>query len=123
MINATELKTLKSSEERKSLMAELNQMAMERIAEQARLAAENNTKQEDPVEAVIKAFAAMDKAMFKVVDEHIERVRKSSERNKEHYKKLAMKKEIEKRALMRKEKFDEAAEKAEALRQFLRMKG
>ena len=123
MINATELKTLKSSEERKSLIAELNQMAMERIAEQAKLAAENNTKQEDPVEAVIKAFAAMDKAMFKVVDEHIERVRKSSERNKEHYKKLAMKKEIEKRAQIRKEKFDEAAEKAEALRQFLRMKG
>ena len=123
MINTTEFKPIKSLEEKISLTAKLNLMAMERIAEQAKIAAEKGLKKDDPAEAIIKAYVSMDKAMMKVVDEHIERVRKSSERNKEIYKKLAMKKEIEKRARMRKEFFDEAAEKAEALRRFLRMNG
>jgi hypothetical protein len=123
MIN-TDLKILKSPEdEKKSLTARLNEMALERIAEQARIAEERNLKKEDPAEAVLKAYVALDKEMLKVVDEHIERVRKSSERNKELFKKMAMKKEIEKRERMRKEGFNEAAEKAEAQRKFLRMKG
>ena len=123
MINTPEFQLLKSPEAKKSFTTQLNQMVMERVAEQAKMASEKNAKREDPAEAVIKAYAAMDKAMMKVVDEHIERVRKSSEKNKELYKKLAMKKEIEKRAQMRKEYFDEASEKAEAQRRFLRMKG
>ncbi|MCL1941190.1 MAG: hypothetical protein FWG09_04535 [Synergistaceae bacterium] len=119
----TDLKILKSSEAKKSLTAKLNEMALERIAEQARLAEERNLKRDDPAEAVLKAYVALDKEMLKVVDEHIERVRKSSERNKELFKKMAMKKEIEKREQKRKEQFDEAADRAEAQRKFLRMKG
>ena len=116
-----ELNLLKSSDEKKSLTAKLNQMMMKRIAEQEKLAAEVNIKKVDPAEAVLKAYITLDKEMMKVMDEHIERVRKSSERNKELFKKLALKKEIEKRMKIRKELFDEAAEKAEEQRKFLRM--
>jgi hypothetical protein len=119
MIPKAELELQKLSESKISLTAKLNQAVMERIAEQEHLAAEN----EDPAKAVLKAYIAMDKEMMKVVDEHIERVRRSSERNKELYRKLALKKEIEKRARMRKEGFDEAAEEAEMMRKFLRMRG
>ena len=121
MINVAELNTLKSSQENISLTAKLNQMAMERIAEKAKRAEEK--EREDPAKAVLKAYLALDKEMMKVMDEHIERVRKSSERNKELFRKLSIKKEIENRARMRKEDFDEAAEKAEAQRKLLRMKG
>ena len=111
------LKSLKLSEENISLTAKLHQMAMKRIAEQEDA---KSIKREDPAVAVLKAYITLDKAMMKVVDEHIERVRKSSERNKELFKKLILKKEIEKRAQKRKELFDEAAEKAEEQRQLLR---
>jgi len=117
----TEFKTFDLSEENISLAAKLNQMAMERIV-QAK-AAGKNTKKEDPAEAIVKAFADMDRTMMKVMDEHIERVRKSSERNKELYRKLAIKKEIEKRAQKREEYFEQAAEKAEERRKFLQMSG
>jgi hypothetical protein len=123
MMNTAELKLLKSSEEKISLTAKLNKMAMERIAEKAKQAAEECTEKEDPAKAVLKAYLALDKEMMRVMDEHIERVRRSSERNKELFKKLSIKKEIEKRALMRKEYFDEAALKAEAQRKLLQMRG
>jgi len=125
-ITITELKTLrieKFPEEKNSLTAKLNQMTVECIAEQAKIAESSLKKEEDPAEAIVKAYIAMDKSMMKVMDEHIERVRRSSERNKELCRKLAMKKEIEKRALMRKEYFDQAAEKVEEQRKFLQMRG
>ena len=121
MINRAELNLLKSTEEKISLTARLNQMAMESIEEKERLAAEES-KREDPARAVLKAYVEMDKAMMRVMDEHIERVRRSSERNKEIFRKTSIKKEIEKRAQMRKEYFDEAAEKAEIQRRLLRLK-
>ena len=123
MINKTEIDALKISESKISLAAKLNQAVLERIAEQERIAAEKDNKNEDPAAAVLKAYISMDKEMMKVVDEHIERVRRSSERNKELFRKLALKKEMEKRARIRKEYFDEAAEKAELQRKFLRMRG
>lgn len=122
MINNTEFKTI-NPEDKRSLTDKLNQMALERIAVEAKLEAEKKAEKNDPAVAVLKAYIDMDKTMMKVVDEHIERVRKSSERNKELYKKLALKKDIEKRDRKRKEHFDEAAENAEALRKFLKMKG
>lgn len=122
MINVTEFNTIKAADEKKSLTEKLNQMAMESIAKKVKQAAEEKEK-EDPAKAVLKAYLALDKEMMKVMDEHIERVRKSSERNKELFRKLSLKKEFEKLARMRKEYFDEAAEKAEAQRKLLRMKG
>jgi hypothetical protein len=122
MMNKTGLNLLKLPEEKISLTARLQQLVIKRIAEQEKLAAEKNADREDPAEAVIKAYIVLDKEMMKVVDEHIERTRKSSERNKELHKKLALKKEIEKRVRMRKELFDEAAEKAEEQRKFLLLK-
>jgi len=113
----------KLPDERISLAARIDETALLSIAEQSKLAAEENTDKEDPAKAVLKAYISMDKEMMKVMDEHIERVRRSSERNKELFRKLALKKEIEKRARMRKEYFDEAAEKAEEQRKFLRMRG
>ena len=106
---------MKSSEEKASLTARLNQMALERVAEKIKQSSGEKEK-EDPAKAVLKAYLALDKEMMKVMDEHIERVRKSSERNKELYRKLSLKKEFEKLARMRKEHFDEAAEKVEEQR-------
>jgi hypothetical protein len=116
MINKVELDLQKLSEERISLADKLNQAAIARIAEREKLAAEEKIDKEDPAEAVLKAYISMDKEMMKVMDEHIERVRRSNERNKELFRKLAIKKDIEKRARMRKEYFDEAAEKVEEQR-------
>ena len=101
----------------------LNQTALLQVAEQGKLATTESIDKEDPAEAVLKAYISMDKEMMKVIDEHIERIRRSSERNKELFRKLAIKKEIEKRTRMRKEYFDEAAEKAEEQRKILRMRG
>ena len=123
MINRIDLDFRKPSEEGFSLAAELNQMVNLRGAEQIKLAVDESIDKEDPAKAVLKAYISMDKEMMKVMDEHIERVRRSSERNKELFRKLALKKEIEKRARIRKEYFDEAAEKAEEQRRFLRMRG
>lgn len=83
----------------------------EAVLDAAARAAEK--EEEDPVRAIIKAYNEMDEAMMRVVDEHIERVRKSSERNKELFRKLALQKEIEKRQREREELFEEAAEAVE----------
>jgi len=124
MINGiNELSLQKSSEEMAILTANLKQMSIDSIARQAALAAEENVNKEDPAEAIVKAYLEMDKTMMKVMDEHIERVRKSSERNRELFKKQALKNEIEKREEMRKELFDEAAEKVDEQRKLLLVKG
>lgn len=99
------------------LAVELAREAASRLIEDAKRNAEQ--KQEDPIRAIIRAYNEMDKEMMRVVDEHIERIRKSNERNKELYCKLALQKEIEKRQELREQFFEEAADDAEDARDIL----
>jgi hypothetical protein len=83
---------------------------------------EREEAREDAAAAVLKAYNELDRSLMKVVDEHIERVRRSQEANAKRAKKLLVEKEMEKRREYAERMHDEAAIHAQELRDFLRMR-
>lgn len=92
----------------------------ERAIEAAKRRAERDNN--DPAESVLKAYNSLDKAVMEVVDEHIERVRKSNERNEKLFLKRKLELEIQNRHEKREFEFEEAAQNAELQRDILRMR-